>query len=386
MKHLSFLFKTLISLFILLNAVILLSGKLHVYKAIKIGYLRGHNTATIEDLNFFDTRIIAAGKPDQWAKSTNYNKKSLEPEFRSRLEKNKSIALIVIQNDSIDYEEYWGIGSRSSRTNSFSVGKSIVSILIGIAIDEGYIESVDQKVIDFIPEYNDEGKHFNNELTIKHLLTMSAGLKWDEGYYNPFGVTAESYFTKNIDDLMLQVNCTNKPGEAWSYQSGSTQLLGMVLSRATGTTISDYTSEKLWKPMGATDDAEWMIDKEGGMEKAFCCFNTNALDFARFGKLYLNQGNWKGQQLVDSAYVKHSLTPSLSKYYGYSWWIYNERHKYPVFCMRGVNGQYIINIPELNLVAVRLGHKIEKYENNSASDLDFYIQEIIKQYDDSMDS
>ena len=105
------------------------------------------------------------------------------------------------------------------------------------------------------------------------------------------------------------------------------------------------------------------------------------IDFARFGQLYMDKGNWKGQQLVDSAYVEASLSPGLNKHYGYSWWLYKDQYRYPVFCMRGINGQYVITIPELDLVAVRLGHKIEKYENNSATDLKFYIQEIIKQYD-----
>ena len=381
MKYIIALFKTLLLLLIILNAYILLSGKTYVYKALKIGYMRGHNTATIEDIQFFDTRIVESESGEQWPEAFDYNQKEICGELRSRLEKNKSIAFTVIQGDSIRYEEYWGIGSRTSRTNSFSMGKSIVSILIGIAIDEGSIESVDQKVIDFIPEYNREGKHYNREVTIKHLLTMSSGMNWHENYYNPFGVTAEAYFTKELEALMLSIDFTERPGEKWHYQSGNTQLAGMIVERATGKRLSEYASEKLWKPMNATDDAEWMLDEENGIDKAYCCFNSNALDFARFGQLYMDKGNWKGQQIVDSVYVEASLNADLKDHYGYSWWLYGTQYKYPVFCMRGVSGQYVITIPALDLVAVRLGHKRELKRNNITDDLAFYIEDIIKQYD-----
>jgi len=343
--------------------------------------MHGHNTATIEDIQFFDTRIVESESGEQWPEASDYNQKEISEELRARLEINKSIAFTVIQGDSIRYEEYWGIGSRTSRTNSFSMGKSIVSILVGIAIDEGSIESVDQKVIDFIPEYNREGKHYNREVTIKHLLTMSSGMNWHENYYNPFGVTAEAYFTKELEALMFRIDFTEKPREKWHYQSGNTQLLGVILERATGKRLSEYASENLWKPMDATDDAEWMLDAENGIEKAYCCFNSNALDFARFGQLYMDKGNWKGQQIVDSVYVEASLNADLKDHYGYSWWLYGTQYKYPVFCMRGVSGQYVITIPELDLVAVRLGHKRELKRDNTPDDLDFYIEEIIKQYD-----
>lgn len=385
MKYISILFKILLFLFLGVNIYIIISGKTYVYKAVKIGYIRGHNTATIEDIQFFETRIVASKNGKQWPEASNYNKTNITDKLRSRLVKNQSIAFVVIQNDSIRFEEYWGIGSRKSRTNSFSMSKSIVSILIGIAIDEGYIESVDQKIIDFIPEYKREGENFNKDVTIKHLLTMSSGMSWEEDYYNPFGVTAESYFTKKLEQLMYHIDFNKKPGETWNYQSGNTQLIGIILARATGKTLSEYASEKLWIPMQATDDAEWMIDDINGTEKSFCCLNSNALDYARFGQLFMDKGNWKGQQLIDSTYVKASLSTDLTGHYGYSWWLYNTQFKYPVFCMSGINGQYVISIPKLDLVAVRLGHKDEKYLNNITTDLKYYIKEIIKQYENSIE-
>ena len=381
MKLLKFSFKLLVFCFVLLNVYIVVSGKTYVYKALKVGYLKGHNTATIEDYKYFENRIVEKGTGIQWPQASDYNKQEISPELRARLEKNKSIAFTVIQKDSILYETYWGIGSRTSRTNSFSMAKSVVAMLIGVAIQDGYIESIDQKITDFIPEYDRPGDHFNNEVTIKHLLTMSSGMDWNEDYYNPFGVTAEAYFTKNLNDLMLSIDFTEKPGEKWHYQSGSTQLMGLIIERSTGTSLSAYLSEKLWQPINATDQAEWMIDKLGGVEKAYCCINSNALDFARFGQLYLDKGNWNGVQLIDSSFVEASLSADLEAHYGYSWWLYETQYKYPVYTMRGVNGQYVIVVPALELVAVRLGHKREGYVNKSTLDLDFYTQQIISQYD-----
>ena len=381
MKLLKFSFKLLVFCFVLLNVYIVVSGKTYVYKALKVGYLKGHNTATIEDYKYFENRIVEKGTGIQWPQASDYNKQEISPELRARLEKNKSIAFTVIQKDSILYETYWGIGSRTSRTNSFSMAKSVVAMLIGVAIQDGYIESIDQKITDFIPEYDRPGDHFNKEVTIKHLLTMSSGMDWNEDYYNPFGVTAEAYFTKNLNDLMLSIDFTEKPGEKWHYQSGSTQLMGLIIERSTGTSLSAYLSEKLWQPINATDQAEWMIDKQDGVEKAYCCINSNALDFARFGQLYLDKGNWNGVQLIDSSFVEASLSADLEAHYGYSWWLYETQYKYPVYTMRGVNGQYVIVVPALELVAVRLGHKREGYVNKSTLDLDFYTQQIISQYD-----
>jgi CubicO group peptidase (beta-lactamase class C family) len=381
MKHAFLILKAILLILISFNVFILLSGKTYVYKAVKIGYMQGNTSASIDDVSFFETRTVASENGEQWPLGADYNQKKLSEEFRARLEKNESIAYAVIQNDSIRYEEYWGFGSRTSKTNSFSAGKSIVSILVGIAIEEGAIDSIHQKVIDFIPEYKNKKYPYNSEVTVEDLLTMSSGMDWNEGYINPLAITAEAYLTEELEELMFQINFTSKPGAKWNYQSGNTQVLGILLERATGIRLSKYASEKLWKPLKATDDALWMLDHENGLEKAYCCFNSNALDFARFGHLYLNDGRWKGQQIVDSSYVATSLKASLNEQYGYSWWLYNTEYKYPVFCMSGINGQYVINIPELNLVAVRLGHKEEKKFEDQPKDLIFYIEKIIEQYD-----
>jgi CubicO group peptidase (beta-lactamase class C family) len=254
-------------------------------------------------------------------------------------------------------------------SNSFSVAKSITSILIGAAIKEGKIKSVDEPVGNYLPEFK-EG--LAAKLRIKDLLTMSSGSNWDESYSNPLSVTTESYYGSDLYKTATGVKILKEPGTYHSYKSGDTELLGLVLEKATGKSISAYASEKLWQPLGAEHPAKWSTDKESGNEKAFCCFNTNARDFARLGQLMLDGGKWKGNTIIDSAYYMQSITRcnipdeegEPCNYYGYQWWI---RPAFPgVFYARGILGQYIIVIPSKKIVLVRLGHKRSEQRINGA--------------------
>jgi CubicO group peptidase (beta-lactamase class C family) len=226
---------------------------------------------------------------------------------------------------------------------------------MGIAIQEGAIKGLDQKVVDFIPDLKGP---YADQVTVGDLSSMASGQKWSEEYYNPFSVTSASYFVKDLDALILDQPINVKPGEAFRYKSGTTQLLGMVIKKATGKTLSAYLTQKLWQPMGANQTALWQLDSpEKGMEKAFCCLATNARDFARFGKLYKNHGRWNGTQLLDSTFVALSVQPRFeeSPEYGYGWWLDVLQGK-KVFMMRGHLGQYVLVVPEEDLIVVRLGH------------------------------
>lgn len=259
------------------------------------------------------------------------------------------------------YEQYWDGYSDASLSNSFSMAKSIVSMLVGVAIKEGKISSVEQPVGDFLPSFREGAKA---RIKLKHLLWMSSGLNWDESYSNPFSVTTEAYYGSDLKKVIRRLEAVAAPGQAFDYKSGDTQVLAMVLEAATGKKLSAYAEEKLWKSIGAAHDAEWSIDKPGGIEKAYCCFFSNARDFARLGKLYLHQGVWQGDTLVPPAYVQASLRPSglvkasdKSKvdFYGYQWWLLPQYKGQDVFYARGILGQYIIVVPEKELVIVRLG-------------------------------
>ncbi|MGY8987773.1 MAG: serine hydrolase domain-containing protein [Flavobacteriales bacterium] len=348
-------------IFILLNLLVIISGKSWIYKAISITYLKGYTSSYIHDYVHFPSNVVENGEHQQWLVSTDYNKADL-PDFIKKVnDKLETTAFMVIQNDSIIFEEYWHGYYSDSASNSFSMAKSYISTLIGIAIKEGKIKSIDQKVCEYIPEFCEVG---NANITIKHLLTMSSGLNWDENYYNPIGQTAEAYYGNDLRGLVIDLQSIETPGKVFKYHSSCTQLLAFVVERATGKTISEYVSEKLWKPMGSKHPALWNTDKEGGDEKAFCCLNSNARDFARIGKLYMNYGNWNGNQILDTSYVKEatSVVDLLDEdgdknvNYGYQFWLSNYKGL-DIYYARGLWGQYVICIPEKDMIVVRLGRK-----------------------------
>ena len=367
--------KYLLIIFVLLNLLIVLSGKSWLYKAISITYLKGHPSSYIHDFIHFPANTIESGTHQKWVIANNYNTAEL-PDFIKPVNDNlETVAFMVIKNDSILFEKYWRGYSADSMSNSFSMAKSWVSTLVGVALKEGKIKSVDQKVCDFFPNFC-EGR--NAELTIKNLLTMSSGLNWIEDYYNPIGQTAQAYYGSDVKGLMMGLKVVETPGKVFKYHSSCSQLLAFIVEEATDKTISEYASEKLWKPIGAKHPALWNIDKKDGDEKAFCCINSNARDFARLGKLYMHNGNWNGLQIIDSSYVKTatSVADLLDKKgnknvnYGYQFWL-AERQGLSVYCARGLLGQYVICIPEKNMIVVRLGKNFGNYLEDGHHD-DFY--------------
>ena len=205
------------------------------------------------------------------------------------------MAYLIIKDDSIRFERYWDNYSDTSYSNSFSMAKSIVSILTGIAIHDGKIKSITQHVSDFIPSFK-EG--MDSLLEIKELLTMSSGIDFEESYTSPIAYPAEAYYGDDLMKVTLKYNVVTKPGLRFKYLSGNTTLLGYIVSVATGKKLSDYASEKLWQQVGAEHPAYWSTDHDNGMEKAYCCFNSDARDFARIGQLYLDSGRWEGKQIV----------------------------------------------------------------------------------------
>lgn len=363
----------------LIYFVLAVTDNTYLYKAIVYNYVN------IDDNDLFSQRVIEKDKSSAWAFSKNYNTVPLPERLDSALQAYESVAFLIIKNDSIEHEHYWDGYGISSLSNSFSMAKSIISILVGIAIDEGHIKSLDQSIGDFLPEYN-EGK--KKKVTIGHLLMMASGLNWDESYGSAFSVTTKAYYGTDLFALVKDLEPEEEPGNVYRYKSGNTQLLAFILENATGKSVSDYASEKLWIPLHAERNAEWSLDTEDGMEKAYCCFYSNARDFARIGKLYLNGGNFNGIQVVSADYVTQSIVPNAAvtpekqanTHYGLHWWLMN-RKGYDIFYARGILGQYIIGIPELNLVVVRLGHKrSEVKENFHVTDVLLYIDEVLNMY------
>ncbi len=377
--------KYLLFIFIAINLLILISGKSWIYKAISITYLKGHTSSYIHDFVHFPANTIEAGTYEEWLIAKDYNKVNL-PEFIKPTNKElETVAFLVIINDSITYEEYWHGYSEDSASNSFSMSKSYISTLVGVAIKDNII-NIDDKVCDFLPEYCGEKEKL---LTIKNLLTMSSGLNWNESYYNPLGKIAEAYYGNNLKKLVMNLKVIEPPGKVFKYYSCNTQLLAFILENTTGKSINEYASEKLWIPMGAKHPALWNTDKKEGDEKAFCCINSNARDFARIGKLYMNNGNWNGTQIIDSTYVSQATSAAdlLDKdgnknlNYGYQFWITNYKDL-DIYYARGLWGQYVICIPDKDMIIVRLGRKYGKsLEDGHHEDFYQFIDAALEMYD-----
>ena len=337
-----------------------------------------YTTAGIDDYNIFDNRDVETGAKQSWKISESYNKYHYTTEDSALHAQYKSIAFLVIKDTCILHESYWDHYSEKSQSSSFSMAKSIVSLLVGIAIDEGLIESVNDPVSKYISEFKDK----KYQISIRDLLTMSSGLEWDENYFNPFSVTTKAYYGKDLNKLVLKSKSIEKPANQFKYITANPQLLSIILKKVTGKSISEYASEKLWKPLGAENIATWSLDSENGDEKAFCCFNSNARDFAKLGQLILNKGDWKGKQIISEGYLQESLSPALYlkdhnntpvDFYGYQWWIAKYKNL-TIYYARGILGQYIVSIPEKNMVIVRLGHKRDKEKlNHHPVDLFKYV-------------
>lgn len=365
-----------LSIFIVLTYVFNVD---YLLKAIRTIYIKGHTTAFLEDYKEFDNDTIFKSNVAQpWGIHKNYNKIKATPALEQLHTQIKTVAFLIIKNDSIWHESYYDGFDKNSKSNSFSMAKSIVSASLGKAIMEGKIKSLNQLVSDFYPEFK-EGK--SAKMTVGDLSSMASGLNWDEAYYSPFSITTRAYFTDELSKVILGLKGVDEPGQKYKYLSGNTQLLAMVIEKATGESLSNYVSNNFWKPMGAENDALWQTDKKNGIVKAFCCVATDARDFARFGKLYKQHGNWNGKQLLDSTFIAKSITPRFkaSPEYGYGWWLSDYKSK-KIFYMRGHLGQYVIVIPEDELIIVRLGNQIKKQSKTSPHSDDFftYIDETYK--------
>src|SRR5690554_1289894 len=364
--------------------LVVITGLIYIFdygylvRAVRVTYLTGHKTAFLEDYTYFDNREIKAGTPQPWNVSKDYNKVNPTEKLEQTHNELQTTSFLIVKNDSIWHESYYDIGATDSKTNSFSMAKSIVTSALGKAIDLGMIPNLDTKVIDYLPELKGE---YANELTVGDLASMASGQKWDENYYGPTSVTTQAYFKKDLRELMLSLPIDNKPGQKFIYQSGDTQLLAMVLEKATKMPLANFVSKYFWQPMGMENDALWQIDHAtDGIEKAYCCIASNARDFARFGKLYLQNGIWNGQQILSSEFVQKSIEPRFadSTQYGYGWWLENYKNQ-AIYYMRGHLGQFVIVLPESDIIIVRLGHLkgLQTKENPHSEDLYIYIDEAL---------
>jgi CubicO group peptidase (beta-lactamase class C family) len=351
-----------------------------------------YNTPDLADYNIFPYRIIK-NSPESvfyFPKSdTSHNLgKLIYTSYSSLLpndvpldeyvEGSKTAALIIIRNDTILYERYNKKYQENSIFNTFSVTKAFITTLVGIAIDEGKIKNVDQSITDYIPELLE--KEGFSEITIRHLLDHTSGIKFSDARYNPFSDNARYYYTRNLRKLVLKAELYVSPGVETHYSSVNMQLLALILERATGTTLSSYLQEKIWQRIGMEYDATWSLDnkRENSFEKGFSCLNCTAIDLAKLGRLYLNNGVSDNKHILPQSFINEATKRGANDGSCLDFH-YNFRlgpKQYGSYYARGLYGQLIYIYPKENIIIVRVGEKDRKYNPQF---IDHVILEIIDQ-------
>jgi CubicO group peptidase (beta-lactamase class C family) len=312
--------------------------------------------ADVEDYRRFPARpIVAPGEPFRFGRASPPPELGVvrvgsgQRDLDGFLGSTGTTAFIVIQDDAVVYERYFNGDGRSSIQTSFSVAKSYLSALVGIAIDEGFLR-LDDPITEHIPELLDRDRRFAR-ITVEDLISMASGLRYVENSL-PWGDDAQTYYSANLRELAMEDTEIVEPPGRWHYNNYNPLLVGMALERTTGMPVARYLEEKLWAPMGAEFDASWSIDSEDhGFEKMESGINARAIDFARLGVLYLHGGEWGGRQIVPAEWVETSTGPQAAPHYGYWWWVERDG----AFLARGNHGQLVYVDPSRDVVIARFG-------------------------------
>jgi len=303
----------------------------------------------------FDFHVAA--KPVTFSIPSSYRRKNAGESFEDFLSRHKTTAFLVIRDDTILYERYFHGYRHDSVFPSFSVTKSVLSSLAGIALGEGSLKSLEQTVSQFLPVLRDE--RFTR-CTLEDLLNMRSGIRFDEGYYNPFGGMAKFYYGTDLKRYVEHLKMKEEPGLQYKYASCNDQVAAFILECATGEKLPEYLESRLWKPMGMEAPAMWNTDSpDHNNVKAFCCLNARAIDFAKFGRLYLRKGEWDGVQLVPQQWVERSTSiindsrDSQGYAYTLGWRVLDDGS----FFAKGILGQYIYVDRARKLIIIRFGKK-----------------------------
>ena len=267
--------------------------------------------------------------------------------------------LVILQGGKIRLEEYRMDFTKDDRWTSFSVAKSLVSTLVGAAIKDGFIKSLDDPLTTYIPELAGSGY---DGVTVEQLLTMTSGVKWNEDYEDKNSDVARFNTTKSkdgVDPVILYMKTLvneAKPGTRWQYNTGETNLIGVLVAKATGKSLSEYLSEKVWKPYGMAQDAVWILN-DGGKEIGGCCISATTRDFALFGQFAMNGGKIGDTAVVPDGWYEKAGTKQADigmegRGYGYQWWTYDDGS----FAAQGIFGQGIFVDPKRKLVIASNGN------------------------------
>lgn len=358
-------------------ALFYILGYGYLFNGISKTYLRGKMSANIDDGKLFSANLIYTESPVLWEEAPEYNKKELPKTIADDLSRSETASFIVVKDGKLLHEQYWKGYHALSATNSFSMAKAVTVMLLGKALEEGKIGNINDKFSDHFEEF--KNKDFAQNLTLKHLAQMESGLDWDEDYKNPFLPNARAYYGRSLLKATFSRKFKYNPGERFEYQSGSTQLLGFAVRKAVGQSLASYLSEKFWIPLGMEQNATWSTD-ESGMEKTYCCIHSNARDFAKLGQLFLDNGKVGDKQLLTTDFIDLMKNPTKNsdEIYGMGFWINNDnpiKHYY----FLGLQGQYIIMVPQHNMVIVRTGsyNNLPKTDRGRPDQVRFLVNETV---------
>lgn len=372
----------LLVLLVLAAAGLQLAGHGYIWNALRYTYLQGHNTAHIDDARNFAQAPIAGGAPQPWPAAAS---RPLSAGMADYLRRHRSAAFLVLHRGVPVHETYFPPYGPDSRTNVFSMAKTVMTMLTGAAVAEGIVPSFDAPLSTWVTEYANHPQ--GRSATLAQLSGMTAGHEWDENYYLPLNPTTELYFGGNARGTVLRHGFERDPGSGYEYSSATTQLLGIALQRALqarepGLTLAAYASRRLWQPLGLAE-ASWSLDRpraDGGMELAYCCIHTSARNMARLAQLLLQDGRWNGQPVLPAGFVKRMTSPNGHvSHYGHGLWM-DPRHDPPFYFMQGHLGQYAIVVPSRELVIVRLGQwrtKERKRHPSIPEEVYLYVEEAL---------
>lgn len=382
------LLSPLAAILLLIMVLAVKYSPLYVYRLVTM------NVADIYDYqNFENRRISPAASTNTFVRLP--QEEYVESLFADRLansgfssfdewaEKSQTTALIFIQRDTILYERYFNGFQRDSYFHSQSMAKSFISFLIGAAIDDGLIRTVDDPMTDYIPELKERDPRFA-EITIKNLLEMRSGIAYNTSHipgtniHSPWHDEAVGYYHPNVRKLLLKkVGIASEPGKEFQYNNYNTSYLGLIIERVTEKTVSEYLEEKLWSQI-MEYDASFSIDsKSSGFEYMPSRLIARAIDFARFGRLFLHEGRWDGHQVISKSWVQESTREDESipwdiypewfgrecnhVYYKYQWWGHTNCDSTFQFAASGNLGQNIYVIPHHDIIIVHCGNSLGHY-------------------------
>ncbi len=295
------------------------------------------------------------------------NKENEKVELLDLLKASGTTAFLVIKNDTLVFEKYLNGYHRNSINTSFSVAKSITSLITGIAIDQNLLHSVNDPVVKYIPDLIDTDAEYKKVL-ISQLMDMHSGIQFKD-HDLPWGDKPKAYYYPNLRKRILELALEYEPGTKFKYNSYNPILVGMILEKVTKLSPAKYFEQELWNELGMEYSGSWSMDsKESGMTKMESGLNIRAIDFAKFGRLVLSKGNWNGKQLISNEWMNYSFTVSkkykLSEfaddlYYRNFWWIYadKKRSQYDIKSIAGTGhlGQYLFIFPKEKIIIVRMG-------------------------------